>query len=146
MAYTKLRQLQDIVVNQLSTDSELSTITWLAENRRDLDFEIKKALGEQGIVGIIHTPRATYNGANEDNSISWQIDQLEVDVIENVPVNRHQQNVDDPTTSQDACMRIFDVLCPLSGDNEGQFLPIEYEEGEDNSLLVGKCTLRTYII
>lgn len=48
-------------------------------------------------------------------------------------------------TGQDASMRLFDVLCPLSGDNEGMFNAVSYEEGEDNSLLVNKCVLKCLI-
>lgn len=144
MLDTKLRQLQEYVANQLSGD--MPTIEWLPENRRDLDYQIKKALGQQGIVGIIHTPRVIFNGKTSDNDISWDVDQLEVDVIENVLVNRGKPLSDDVITSQDACMRVFDTLCPLSGDLNGMFSPDMYEEGEDNSLLVGKCTLKTYLI
>ena len=42
-------------------------------------------------------------------------------------------------------MRLFDVLCPLSGDNVGQFLPVSYEEGEDGNLLVNKCVLKCIV-
>lgn len=42
-------------------------------------------------------------------------------------------------------MRLFDVLCPLSGEHEGQFNPVSYEEGEDNSLLVNKSVLKCLV-
>ena len=83
------------------------------ENRKDIDFEIKKALGQQGIVGMVMTPKATYAGSFQNTSLAWQIDELEVNVVENPPVNRGKKG--GYVTGQDAAMRTFDVLCPLSG-------------------------------
>ena len=73
----------------------------------------------------------------------WQIDELEVDVVENVSVNRGKK--DGYISGQDASMIVFDTLCPLSGDNVGQFLPVSYEEGEDGNLLVNKCVLKCLV-
>jgi len=89
------------------------------------------------------TPRATYAGAYMDVGIAWQIDELEIDVVENVTVNRGKK--DGYVTGQDAAMRLFEVLCPLSGENEGQFSPVSYEEGEDNSLLVNRAVLKCLV-
>lgn len=89
------------------------------------------------------TPKATYAGAYMDVGIAWQIDELEVDIVENVSVNRGKK--DGYVTGQDAAMRLFEVMCPLSGENEGQFNPVSYEEGEDNSLLVNKCLLKCLV-
>lgn len=89
------------------------------------------------------TPKATYAGAYMDVGIAWQVDQLEIDVVENVTVNRGKK--DGYVTGQDAAMRLFEVLCPLSGENEGQFIPVSYEEGEDNSLLVNKSVLKCLV-
>ena len=89
------------------------------------------------------TPKATYAGAYMDVGIAWQIDELEIDIVENVMVNRGKK--DGYITGQDAAMRLFDVLCPLSGENEGQFSPVSYEEGEDNSLLVNKSVLKCLV-
>lgn len=89
------------------------------------------------------TPKATYAGAYMDVGIAWQIDELEIDVVENVTVNRGKKN--GYITGQDAAMRLFEVLCPLSGEHEGQFNPVSYEEGEDNSLLVNKSVLKCLV-
>ena len=89
------------------------------------------------------TPKATYAGAYMDVGIAWQIDELEIDVVENVTVNRGKK--DGYVTGQDAAMRLFDVLCPLTGDSEGQFSPVSYEEGEDNSLLVNRAVLKCLV-
>jgi hypothetical protein len=127
----------------LNADPQLSACPFLVENRRDIDFEIKKALGREGIVGLVMTPKATYAGAYMDVGIAWQVDQLEVDVVENVTVNRGKK--DGYVTGQDAAMRLFEVLCPLTGEYEGQFSPVSYEEGEDNSLLVNRAVLKCLV-
>ena len=138
-----LEDLQNYVAGRLNADPQLSACPYLVENRRDIDFEIKQALGKQGIVGLVMTPKATYAGAYMDVGIAWQIDELEVDVVENVTVNRGKK--DGYVTGQDAAMRLFDVLCPLSGENEGQFSPVSYSEGEDNSLLVNRSVLKCLV-
>ena len=89
------------------------------------------------------TPKATYAGSFEDKSLAWQIDELEVDIVENVTVNRGKK--DGYVTGQDASMRLFDVMCPLSGEGEGQFNPVSYQEGEDGNLLVNKCILKCLV-
>lgn len=139
-----LASVQNFVVEKLLSDETLSGETILAENRRDIESEIKTALGKQGRVTVVMTPAATYQGSFEDKSLTWQIDELEVDVVENVPISRGKGNEGKPT-GQDVAMRVFDVLCPLSGDNEGQFSPVSYAQGEDASLLVNKCVLRCLV-
>ena len=114
-------------------------MTFLPENKRDIDFEIKNNLGKQGIVGIVMVPKVTYLGNYEKKMLAWQIDELEVDIIENVMVNR---GLSGHITGQDAAMEAFNILCPLSGDNVGKFSPVSYEQGEDNSLLVNKCLFK----
>ena len=37
------------------------------------------------------------------------------------------------------------MLCPLSGEFEGQFSPVSIEEGEDNGLVVNKCILKALV-
>ena len=139
-----LEEVQIYVADRLNADSQLSGLCpFISENRKDIDYEIKSALGKQGIIGLVMTPKATFAGAFEDKSIAWQVDELEVDIIENVTVNRGKRN--GYVTGQDAAMRLFDVLCPLSGDNEGQFNAVSYEEGEDNNLLVNKCILKCLV-
>lgn len=138
-----LEEVQQYVADKLNADPQLSACPFLVENRKDIDFEIKNALGKQGIVGLVMTPKATYAGAYMDVGIAWQIDELEIDVVENVLVNRGKKN--GYVTGQDAAMRLFDVLCPLSGEYEGQFSPVSYEEGEDSNLLVNKSVLKCLV-
>lgn len=113
-----LEEVQQYVAGKLSSDAELSACPFLAENRKDIDFEIKNALGKQGIVGLVLTPKATFAGAYMDVGLAWQLDELEIDIVENVQVNRGKKE-SALITGQDAAMRVFNVLCPLSGENEG---------------------------
>lgn len=139
-----LEEVQIYVADRLNADSQLSGLCpFIFENKKDIDYEIKSALGKQGVIGLVMTPKATFAGAYEDKSLAWQIDELEVDIIENVTVNRGKKN--GYVTGQDAAMRLFEVMCPLSGDNEGQFNAVSYEEGEDNNLLVNKCILKCLV-
>ena len=138
-----LEDLQNYVAGRLNADPRLSACPFLVENRRDIDYEIKNALGRQGIVGVVMTPKASFAGAYMDAGLAWQIDELEVDVVENVAVNRGKKG--GYVTGQDAAMRLFDTLCPLSGDGEGQFSPVSYSEGEDNSLLVNRSVLKCLV-
>lgn len=139
-----LEEVQIYVADKLNSDSELSGLCpFIVENKKDVDYEIKQALGKQGVVGLVMTPKATYAGAYMDVGVAWQIDELEVDIVENVTVNRGKK--DGYVTGQDAAMRLFEVMCPLSGETEGQFNPVSYEEGEDNSLLVNKCLLKCLV-
>ena len=132
------------MADKLNSDSHFSgRFSFIPEELKEIDFEIKNALGRQGIVGLIMIPRATFAGNFEDKSLVWQIDELEIDVVENVTVNRGKR--DGYITGQATSMRLFDVLCPLSGDNVGQFLPVTYEEGEDGNLLVNKCVLKCLV-
>lgn len=64
----------------------------MAESIKDIDYEIKNALGRQGIVGVCMTPKATYAGKVEDLFLAWTLEELEIDIVENVTVNRGKKN------------------------------------------------------
>ena len=62
-------------------------INVLSEDLLDIDYQIKSALGKQGLVIVVNTLQATYIG--HDGLVNaWQIDNLEIDVIENPSVWR----------------------------------------------------------
>ena len=53
-----LWQAQEIVADILNADAELSgKVNFIPENAKDIDFQLKNALGRQGIVGIVMTPK-----------------------------------------------------------------------------------------
>ena len=139
-----LDEVQHYVADKLNADPYLSACHFIAENRRDVEFEIKQALGKQGVVGLVMTPKATFAGAYMNTSLVWQLDELEIDIVENVLINRGKKD-GGYITGQDAAMRLFDVLCPLSGEGEGKFCPVSLEEGEDGSLIVNKCILKCLV-
>ena len=139
-----LDEVQHYVADKLNADPQLSACHFIAENRRDVEFEIKQALGKQGVVGLVMTPKATFAGAYMDTSLAWQLDELEIDIVENVTVNRGKKD-GGYITGQDAAMRLFNVLCPLSGEGEGKFCPVSLEEGEDGNLIVNKCILKCLV-
>ena len=139
-----LEEVQHYVADKLNADPQLSACPFLVENIKEIDYEIKNALGRQGIVGLVMTPKATFAGAYMDTSLAWQLDELEIDIVENVLVNRGKKD-GGYITGQDAAMRLFDVLCPLSGEGEGKFCPVSLEEGEDGNLIVNKCILKCLV-
>ena len=139
-----LDEVQHYVADKLNADPQLSACHFIAENRRDVEFEIKQALGKQGVVGLVMTPKATFAGAYMNTSLVWQLDELEIDIVENVLINRGKKD-GGYITGQDAAMRLFDVLCPLSGEGEGKFCPVSLEEGEDGNLIVNKCILKCLV-
>ena len=139
-----LDEVQHYVADKLNADPQLSACHFIAENRRDVEFEIKQALGKQGVVGLVMTPKATFAGAYMDTSLVWQLDELEIDIVENVLINRGKKD-GGYITGQDAAMRLFNVLCPLSGEGEGKFCPVSLEEGEDGNLIVNKCILKCLV-
>lgn len=138
-----LRQVQDQVAAQLRASEALSACPVYAEDQKDLEFQIKNALGRQGLVIVVTTPKATYMGKLDDTSVAWQLDQLEIDCVENVPVNRGKK--EGYLTGQEAAMKVFDVLCPLDGPQEGQICPVSYEQGQDSGLLVSRCVLKCLV-
>ena len=139
-----LDEVQHYVADKLNADPQLSACHFIAENRRDVEFEIKQALGKQGVVGLVMTPKATFAGAYMNTSLVWQLDELEIDIVENVLINRGKKD-GGYITGQDAAMRLFNVLCPLSGEGEGKFCPVSLEEGEDGNLIVNKCILKCLV-
>jgi len=83
-----LEEVQRYVADKLNADEQLSGCTFLVENMKDIDYEIKKALGKQGLVGLVMTPKAVYQGKYEDLFLAWQLDELEIDIVENPIINR----------------------------------------------------------
>ena len=60
-------QAQEQVCEALNNDDILSgKVTFIPENSKDIDYEIKNAMGRQGIVGVVMTPDATYQGITDN--------------------------------------------------------------------------------
>lgn len=91
------------------------------------------------------TPKAQFAGKYEDFSLAWELPELEIDIVENVHTNRQKPEGQPYATALDVGVNVFNVLCPLSGENEGQISPMSLEEGEDGNLLVVKCLMKCLI-
>ena len=129
-----LCELQQSVAKILQADQQLSSMPFLCENSKQIDYEIKQNLAKQGVVSIVMTPKATYIGRKDDGKLVYDINELTIMTTENTSVNRTN---DKSLTGQDISMRVLKIL---GEDNYGTFCPIGYEQGEDSGLLVNKVT------
>ena len=62
------RNLQNIVRDYIS--EKMPDIKVLAEDSKDIEFEIKNALAKQGLVTVVMTPKMTYIG-HDGKYIVW---------------------------------------------------------------------------
>ena len=145
-----LRELQKDVADIL-TNSEFYkslALTVLTEDLLDIDYQIKNALGKQGLVVVVNTLQASYLG--HDGMVgAWQIDNLEIDVVENPTVWRAwlKKHSKESGTTTDILYMTSEILGgPQSEDVPfGRFNPTSIEVGEDASLVVGKLHLKTTV-
>lgn len=135
-----LFETQVLICDILNNDSVLSSINFLPENAKDIDYQIKTNLSKQGIVGIVMTPKARFIGRNDKNELVWDLPELTVMITENTNVNRTSKT---SFTGQDISIKVLDIL---GKQNYGKFSPIAYEQGEDSGLLVNKVTFSCTII
>lgn len=137
------RNLQNIVRDYIS--EKMPDIKILSEDSKDVEFEIKNALGKQGLVTVVMTPKMTYIGHDGTNQ-AWQVDELTILTTEFVATNR-ASNKQSFVTGFDIAFQINDILAgPNAEIGFGTFCPIDIEQGEDNGLLVTKsrfsCTIQ----
>ena len=121
-------------------------ISVLSEDILDIDYQIRNALGKQGIVIVVNTLQATYMG--HDGLVNaWQIDNLEIDVVENPSVWRpylKKHGFEDGTTT-DLLHMMAEILGGPQSGIFGRFNPKSIEVGEDSALVVGKLKLQTTV-
>ena len=143
-----LRELQAEVAGILNNAAYIKDrgIQVLSEDILDIDYQIKNALGKQGLVVIVNTLQATYIG--HDGLVNaWQIDNLEVDVVENPSVWRpylKKHGFEDGTTT-DLLHMMAEILGGPQSGIFGKFNPKSIEVGEDSALVVGKLKLQTTV-
>lgn len=136
------REVQNKVCDYLKSKIDTNI---LVEDQRDIEFEIKNALGKQGVVTIVMTPKMTYIG-HDGKYQAWQIDELTIMTTEYVNINRAKNK----SSWQSGFDIAFEINKHLAGPNAeigfGTFCPIDIEQGEDNGLLVTKsrfsCTVQ----
>ena len=143
-----LRELQAEVAEILNGAAYIRDrgISVLSEDILDIDYQIKNALGKQGLVIVANTLQATYIG--HDGLVNaWQIDNLEIDVVENPSVWRpylKKHGFEDGTTT-DLLHMMAEILGGPQSGIFGRFNPKSIEVGEDSQLVVGKLKLQTTV-
>ena len=141
-------QAQEQVCEALNNDDILSgKVTFISENSKDIDYEIKNAIGRQGIVGVVMTPEATYQGVTDKGEQVWDLRDFTVQVVENPIINRGQPNYAN-ITAHDAVTRATEVLADPRFGLFGQYCPTTIEQGEDEGLIVAlakfNCQIHAY--
>lgn len=131
-----LGQVQEETAQALNEDEVLSgRVTFIPENSKDIDYEIKNAIGSQGIVGIVMIPEATYQGVTAKGEQVWDLRNFTVQVVENPVVNRGRPKYAN-ITALDAATRAAQVLADPRFGLFGQYCPTTIEQGEDSGLIV----------
>ena len=147
--YTPLfTQVQDIIAESLNSDPQLSSlgITFYPEHNLEIEYEIKKNLGQQGIVGIVNTLKGFYGGHN-GNTNAWEIE-AEIDVVENPTIRRAQMKKMGLSagSTADIIDWVQESLCGPSSPSYGKFCAQQQQLGEDSGLIVGKSIVKTFAI
>ena len=147
--YTPLfREVQETIAGYLNEDPQISAkhIEFIPETKLDIDFEVKKALGQQGIVGIVNTLKGTFAG-HDGCTNAWQIE-AEVDVIENPPIRRAQLKKLGLSTGtvSDILDWVQESICGPSSPTFSKFSPVSQEIGQSNGLVVGRSIMRTLVL
>ena len=143
-----LRALQAEVAEILNGAAYIKDrgISVLSEDILDIDYQIRNALGKQGLVIVVNTLQAIYIG--HDGLVNaWQIDNLEIDVVENPSVWRpylKKHGFEDGTTT-DLLHMMAEILGGPQSGIFGRFNPKSIEVGEDSQLVVGKLKLQTTV-
>ena len=53
-------------------------VVFIPENSKDIDYEVGNALGKQGIVGVVMTPKADYIGKTAPGELAYDMRDLTV--------------------------------------------------------------------
>lgn len=143
--YSIFGQAQADVCTTLNEDDVLSgKVLFIPENSKDIDYEIKNAIGSQGIVGIVMTPEATYQGVTSVGEQVWDLRDFTVQIVENPIVNRGQPKYAN-ITALDAATRVAQVLADPRFGLFGQYCPTTIEQGEDSGLIVSQVRFNVQI-
>lgn len=55
-----------------------ANVTFVAENSKDIDYEVESALRKQGIVGLVMTPKADYIGITARGEVAYDLRDLTI--------------------------------------------------------------------
>lgn len=136
-----LHEFQNTIADILNNYSEFvnSDVKFYSENNLDIEYEIKTALGKQGIVGIVMTPNLSYEGHNNRVPI-YSMNDFTIQICEQPVINRACKN---PMTVHSAMILVTQILTNVKNEVGypvfGTFTPTEISIEElDESLLVGE--------
>lgn len=119
-------------------------IEFIAEDRLDIDYQIKENLKKQGMACLVMSPSLQYLG-HTGTSEAYQLDDLTIQFAEYTPINR-AKNKASVITGLDLANYTSELLGgPNAVIGFGKLCPNGIEQGEDGGLLVTKLTFRTYI-
>lgn len=77
-----------------SLASKFPGLPIIIENKGDIQTSMEEALAKQGMYVLLRIPDYTFRGMNDD-SIVYDVYQLQLSVVENVIVNRSSINISD---------------------------------------------------
>ena len=146
-SFNTAAQLQEYICDVLSKSEHLQNlgIQFFAENRLDIEYQIKNALQKCGLACIVMTPNLEYQG-HDGSNVAWTAKGLTLQIVEYVPVNR-AKNKNDIATGLDIANYCVDYLGgPQCAGDFGTFSPVGIEQGEEESLLVSKATFDCTIL
>jgi hypothetical protein len=146
-SFNTAAQLQEYVCELLSKSEHLKNlgVSFFAENRLDIEFQIKNALQKQGLACVVMTPNLEYQGHNGAD-VAWTAKGLTLQIVEYVPVNR-ASNKKDVATGMDIANYCTNYLGgPQCAGDFGTFCPVSIEQGEEENLLVSKATFDCTIL
>lgn len=134
--------LQNTVTEILSRDSILSSMgaEFASENSLDIEFQVGKALKQQGLACMVMTPKMTYQGHNGAEQV-WTVDDLRVQCLENPIVNRARLKKEGKTagTALDVAVQVQRRLAGPQGGNYGRFTSKGIEQKEMDGLLAAEA-------
>lgn len=112
-----IKSISDI---QLAIKAELEKNTYfvthgvdiLIENAKDIEYQIKSAMGNLGTVITVSTPSLTYSGnlagpSTDEKSPFWTLNSIQIVTVENPTLNRGRANY---STALDTALQIAETI------------------------------------
>ena len=145
-SYNVCYQIQQDICDVMNQSPVLLSagIEFIAEDRLDIDYQIKENLKKQGMACLVMSPSLHYIG-HTGTSEAYQLDDLTIQFVEYTPINR-AKNKASVVTGLDLANYTSELLGgPNAVIGFGKLCPNGIEQGEDGGLLVTKLTFRTYV-
>ena len=145
-SYNVCYQIQQDICDVMNQSPVLLSagIEFIAEDRLDIDYQIKENLKKQGMACLVMSPSLQYIG-HTGTSEAYQLDDLTIQFVEYTPINR-AKNKASVITGLDLANYTSELLGgPNAVIGFGKLCPNGIEQGEDGGLLVTKLTFRTFI-